>query len=95
MVMPNVIDAFASFDCSKNIYWGTSAGMSHHFGFYMRGLGYALSWPLVRRPALGRVTGRPYHTDTWPVEIAHPQVAWIGRAEMCVPPFGRPTRCPR
>jgi hypothetical protein len=53
MVMPNVIDAFASFDCSKNIYWGTSAGMSRHFGFYMRGLGYALSWPLVRRPALG------------------------------------------
>lgn len=50
MVMPNVIDAFASLDCSKNIYWGTSAGMSRHFGFYMRGLGYALSWPLVRRP---------------------------------------------
>jgi hypothetical protein len=47
LVMPNVIRAFSEMDCSKNIYWGTTAGGAYHFPRYMRGLGYALSWPLV------------------------------------------------
>lgn len=46
--MPNIISAFSSLDCSKNIYWGTSMGITYHFPYYFRGLGYALSWPLVR-----------------------------------------------
>lgn len=44
---PNVISNFINLDCSKNIYWGTSAGRSRHFNDYFRGLAYALSWPLV------------------------------------------------
>ncbi|CDZ98677.1 family 31 glycosyltransferase [Phaffia rhodozyma] len=45
--MPNVIASFESLDCSENIYWGTSAGISYYYQFYLRGLGYAMSWPLV------------------------------------------------
>lgn len=45
--MPNIISAFRDLDCSTNVYWGTSAGRSHYFGDYFRGLAYALSWPLV------------------------------------------------
>lgn len=45
--MPNVISAFRHLNCAENIYWGTSAGKSHYFGDYFRGLAYAMSWPLV------------------------------------------------
>ncbi|WVO15803.1 hypothetical protein L204_103465 [Cryptococcus depauperatus] len=45
--MPNLISAFLKTDCSRNMYWGTSAGRSHYFGDYFRGLAYAMSWPLV------------------------------------------------
>lgn len=45
--MPNIISAFKALDCTKNVYWGTSAGRSSYFGQYFRGLAYALSWPLV------------------------------------------------
>lgn len=38
---------FKELECSKNIYWGTSAGRSSYFGQYFRGLAYAMSWPLV------------------------------------------------
>lgn len=47
LVAPNMISAFRELDCSTNIYWGTSAGRSAHFGQYFRGLAYAMSWPLV------------------------------------------------
>ncbi|ODO01524.1 hypothetical protein I350_06344 [Cryptococcus amylolentus CBS 6273] len=47
LVMPNLIAAFKDLDCSKNVYWGTSAGRSHFFGDYFRGLAYAMSWPLA------------------------------------------------
>ncbi|KAK8858457.1 hypothetical protein IAR55_002684 [Kwoniella newhampshirensis] len=47
LVMPNVISAFKDLDCAQNVYWGTSAGRSHYFGDYFRGLAYAMSWPLV------------------------------------------------
>ncbi|WVQ80546.1 hypothetical protein IAT38_002651 [Cryptococcus sp. DSM 104549] len=47
LVMPNIISAFKNLDCSKNVYWGTSAGRSRYFGDYFRGLAYAMSWPLV------------------------------------------------
>jgi len=46
--MPNLISAFKDLDCKTNVYWGTSAGRSHYFGDYFRGLAYAMSWPLVR-----------------------------------------------
>lgn len=46
--MPNIVSAFKDLDCSSNVYWGTSAGRSHYFGDYFRGLAYAMSWPLVR-----------------------------------------------
>jgi hypothetical protein len=45
--MPNLISAFKDLDCKTNVYWGTSAGRSHYFGDYFRGLAYAMSWPLV------------------------------------------------
>jgi hypothetical protein len=45
--MPNLISAFKDIDCAKNVYWGTSAGRSHYFKGYFRGLAYAMSWPLV------------------------------------------------
>jgi hypothetical protein len=48
--MPNLISAFKDLDCSTNVYWGTSAGRSHYFKEYFRGLAYAMSWPLVRLP---------------------------------------------
>ena len=62
LVMPNVIRAFSEMDCSKNMYWGTTAGGAYHFPRYMRGLGYALSWPLVSSPlpAESRLQARPY-----------------------------------
>jgi len=41
------LSAFKDLDCSSNVYWGTSAGRSHYFGDYFRGLAYAMSWPLV------------------------------------------------
>ncbi|KAJ9127215.1 hypothetical protein QFC24_001453 [Naganishia onofrii] len=47
LVMPNLIQAFKDLDCSKNVYWGTSAGRSKYFGDYFRGLAYGMSWPLV------------------------------------------------
>ncbi|GFZ45356.1 hypothetical protein JCM24511_03082 [Saitozyma sp. JCM 24511] len=47
LVMPNLISAFKDIDCAKNVYWGTSAGRSHYFKGYFRGLAYAMSWPLV------------------------------------------------
>ncbi|WWC70617.1 uncharacterized protein I206_104568 [Kwoniella pini CBS 10737] len=47
LVMPNIISGFKDLDCANNIYWGTSAGRSHYFGEYFRGLAYAMSWPLV------------------------------------------------
>ncbi|OCF31309.1 hypothetical protein I316_07095 [Kwoniella heveanensis BCC8398] len=47
LVMPNLISGFKDLDCSTNVYWGTSAGRSHYFGDYFRGLAYAMSWPLV------------------------------------------------
>jgi hypothetical protein len=52
--MPNIISAFSSLDCSKNVYWGTSSGITYHFPYYFRGLGYALSWPLVSRLPLSK-----------------------------------------
>lgn len=47
LVAPNILAALGSMDCSKNIYFGTAAGATHYFERYFRGLGYALSWPLV------------------------------------------------
>ncbi|WWC88817.1 uncharacterized protein L201_003730 [Kwoniella dendrophila CBS 6074] len=47
LVMPNLISGFKDLNCADNIYWGTSAGRSHYFGDYFRGLAYAMSWPLV------------------------------------------------
>ncbi|WRT67640.1 uncharacterized protein IL334_004612 [Kwoniella shivajii] len=47
LVLPNVISGFKDLNCAHNIYWGTSAGRSHYFGDYFRGLAYAMSWPLV------------------------------------------------
>lgn len=47
LVMPNLVSSFIDLDCSKNYYWGTSAGRSGHFEDYFRGLAYALSWPLA------------------------------------------------
>ncbi|KAI5453389.1 hypothetical protein NCC49_005868 [Naganishia albida] len=47
LVMPNLIQEFKDLDCSKNVYWGTSAGRSKYFGDYFRGLAYGMSWPLV------------------------------------------------
>lgn len=49
LVMPNLIQAFKDLDCSKNVYWGTSAGRSKYFGEYFRGLAYGMSWPLVSK----------------------------------------------
>ena len=49
LVMPNLIQAFKDLDCSKNVYWGTSAGRSKYFGDYFRGLAYGMSWPLVSK----------------------------------------------
>lgn len=45
--MPNIITHFRSFNCSENIYYGTMTGYDPHFPPYMRGIAYALSWPLV------------------------------------------------
>lgn len=48
LVMPNVIKDLAALNCSESIYWGTSQGANiDFFGPYMRGLCYALSWPLA------------------------------------------------
>ncbi|WVW84505.1 hypothetical protein I302_106539 [Kwoniella bestiolae CBS 10118] len=47
LVMPNLISGFKDLNCADNVYWGTSAGRSHYFGDYFRGLAYAMSWPLV------------------------------------------------
>ncbi|TXT10010.1 uncharacterized protein COLE_03944 [Cutaneotrichosporon oleaginosum] len=47
LVMPNLVSSFIDLDCSRNYYWGTSAGRSGYFQDYFRGLAYALSWPLV------------------------------------------------
>lgn len=52
LVMPNIVSAFKDLDCSTNVYWGTSAGRSHYFGDYFRGLAYAMSWPLVRNSGI-------------------------------------------
>ncbi|KAL7418040.1 hypothetical protein BDY24DRAFT_335088 [Mrakia frigida] len=60
LVMPNVIRAFQELDCSKNIYWGTTAGATYYFPTYMRGLGYALSWPLAKW--IGSADISPAHT---------------------------------
>ena len=50
LVMPNIVSSFRNLDCRENVYWGTRAGRSNHFGDYMRGLAYAMSWPLVGFP---------------------------------------------
>jgi hypothetical protein len=48
LVMPNVVRDFVSHDCSQAVYWGTMQGASiDFFGPYMRGLCYAMSWPLA------------------------------------------------
>lgn len=47
LVMPNLVSSFIDLDCSKNYYWGTSAGRSGYFDDYFRGLAYAISWPLA------------------------------------------------
>ncbi|GMK57377.1 hypothetical protein CspeluHIS016_0402110 [Cutaneotrichosporon spelunceum] len=47
LVMPNIVSNFMDLDCSRNYYWGTSAGRSGYFDDYFRGLAYAISWPLV------------------------------------------------
>ncbi|WVR06229.1 hypothetical protein IAU60_003259 [Kwoniella sp. DSM 27419] len=47
LAMPNLVSGFKDLDCATNVYWGTSAGRSHYFGEYFRGLAYAMSWPLV------------------------------------------------
>lgn len=48
LVMPNVIKDLEGLNCSESIYWGTSQGANiDFFGPYMRGLCYALSWPLA------------------------------------------------
>lgn len=54
--MPNVVSSFRNLDCSKSIYWGTSAGKSHYFGDYFRGLAYAMSWPLVSASSVVRLS---------------------------------------
>lgn len=62
-------------DCSKNVYWGTSAGRSKYFGDYFRGLAYGMSWPLVSRiPVTHHESGL-----TGPSSL---QVSWIGSAPM-------------
>lgn len=52
--MPNLVSSLSALDCSKGVYWGTSAGSSTAFLPYFRGMGYAVSWPLV--PYLARTT---------------------------------------
>ncbi|BEI86425.1 hypothetical protein CcaverHIS002_0607120 [Cutaneotrichosporon cavernicola] len=47
LIMPNVVSSFIDLDCSRNYYWGTSQGSASSFGYYFRGLAYALSWPVA------------------------------------------------
>jgi hypothetical protein len=77
--MPNIISAFKDLDCSTNIYWGTSAGRSHYFGDYFRGLAYGLSWPLVCLNTRFYAT-LPYYTGS--NVISSYQASWIGNADM-------------
>ena len=60
-------------NCNDNVYWGTSAGRSHHFPHYFRGLGYALSWPLVRLFLI-------YINHLWFIFVI--QVSWIGHSDI-------------
>ncbi|KZO96783.1 glycosyltransferase family 31 protein [Calocera viscosa TUFC12733] len=50
LVLPNLLNAISSLDCSQNIYFGTSWGacIQNCYPFYMRGMAYGLSWPLIR-----------------------------------------------
>jgi hypothetical protein len=57
--MPNLVSSFSALDCSQPVYWGSSSGYSEYFLPYYRGMGYAISWPLVAY--LGRTTFR--HTQ--------------------------------
>ena len=59
--MPNLISAFKDLDCKTNVYWGTSAGRSHYFGDYFRGLAYAMSWPLVSFSSVLLLLPLPLH----------------------------------
>ncbi|EJU02954.1 hypothetical protein DACRYDRAFT_14925 [Dacryopinax primogenitus] len=50
LVLPNLLSVISSLDCSQNIYFGTSWGacITDCYPFYMRGMAYGLSWPLIR-----------------------------------------------
>lgn len=67
--MPNLVSAFKDIDCATNVYWGTSAGRSHYFKGYFRGLAYAMSWPLVSD------VGCPDATAWRPHPSASPSIA--------------------
>ncbi|KZO98768.1 glycosyltransferase family 31 protein [Calocera viscosa TUFC12733] len=48
LVLPNVLASFSTLTCAQNVYWGTFWGSCGAcYPLYMRGLAYALSWPLV------------------------------------------------
>jgi len=48
LILPNVLASFSALSCSQNTYWGTHWGSCNDcYPLYMRGLAYALSWPLV------------------------------------------------
>ncbi|EJU04107.1 hypothetical protein DACRYDRAFT_20743 [Dacryopinax primogenitus] len=48
LILPNVLASFSELSCSELVYWGTWWGSCMHcYPLYMRGLAYALSWPLV------------------------------------------------
>jgi len=50
LVLPNLLQVISSLDCGQNIYLGTSWGacIDLCYPFYMRGMAYGLSWPLIR-----------------------------------------------
>ncbi|KZT61973.1 glycosyltransferase family 31 protein [Calocera cornea HHB12733] len=61
LVLPNVLASFSSLPCAAPTYWGTWWGSCGEcYPLYMRGLAYALSWPLVAW--LGAAPLRPNDT---------------------------------
>lgn len=48
LILPNILRSLSSFNCAQNIYWGNSWGCAQEFKYHHGGLGYAISWPLVK-----------------------------------------------
>lgn len=76
LIMPNVLDSFASLDCGTNVYWGNSFLCAHEFPFHFGGLAYALSWPLIKWIGTTRLTpeqirgNEDARTGSWCVHLA-------------------------